>query len=242
MWALCKKEIRQYFSTLTGYLAIASFLLLNGLLLFVFSSYNILDYGYATLENFFTLAPFVLLVLIPAITMRLLPDEWKSGTMEILQTRPLTSRQLLTGKYLAAFLVVVLALLPTAVYAVSIAVLAEAGTVADTGGFTGSYTGLLLLSAAFTAISLCMSSYTTNAVAAFLLGAAGCLLLYLGPGAIASLPVFRSGADYYLQQAGMEQHYLSMARGVLDSRDLLFFASILFFFLFLTYRRIRTKS
>lgn len=241
MWALCKKEFGQYFSNLTGYLAIAVFLLLNGLLLFVFSSFNILDYGYATLDNFFILAPFVLLILIPAVTMRLLPDEWRSGTMEVLQTRPLTTQQIVLGKYLAALLVVCMALLPTAIYYLSIRILAEAGTPPDTGGTLGSYLGLMLLGACFTAIALAVSSFTQNAVVAFLLGAFACLALYSGPQAIGNLPIFQNDVGYYLQQLGLEWHYRSIARGVLDIRDLVYFASVLLFFLFLTMQRLRIK-
>jgi ABC-2 type transport system permease protein len=242
MWAICKKEFRQFFSNLTGYLSIALFLLVNGLFLFVFSSFNILDYGYASLENFFTLAPFVLLLLIPAITMRLLPDEWKSGTMELLQTRPLTGREIVAGKYLAALLVVVLALLPTLVYAVSIQLLSADNVTIDTGGILGSYTGLLFLGGAFTAISLCSSSFTHNPVVAFLAGAFLCYLAYSGMDAISSLPVFQSGADYYLQQVGIQFHYQSLARGVLDLRDGVYFLSVIFFFLFLTVQRVQTKK
>lgn len=241
MWAICKKEFRQFFSNLTGYLAIALFLLLNGLLLFVFSSFNILDYGYATLDNFFTLAPYVLLILVPAVTMRLFPDEWKTGTMEILQTRPLSGLQIAGGKFAAALLVVVMALLPTLVYVISIKMLAADGTTLDSGGIIGSYIGLFFLGSAFTAISTCASSYTSNSIVAFLSAAFLCFILYSGFEAISSLPLFQSGMDYYLQQTGMEFHYRSLSRGVLDSRDLIYFVSLNIFFLFLTIKRISKK-
>ncbi len=241
MWAICKKEFRQFFSNLTGYLAIALFLLLNGLLLFVFSSFNILDYGYATLDNFFTLAPYVLLILVPAVTMRLFPDEWKTGTMEILQTRPLSGLQIAGGKFAAALLVVVMALLPTLVYVMSIKMLAADGTTLDSGGIIGSYIGLFFLGSAFTAISTCASSYTSNSIVAFLSAAFLCFVLYSGFEAISSLPLFQSGMDYYLQQTGMEFHYRSLSRGVLDSRDLIYFISLNILFLFLTIKRISKK-
>lgn len=241
MWAICKKEFRQFFSNLTGYLAIALFLLLNGLLLFVFSSFNILDFGYATLDNFFTLAPYVLLILVPAVTMRLFPDEWKTGTMEILQTRPLSGLQIAGGKFAAALLVVVMALLPTLVYVISIKMLAADGTTLDSGGIIGSYIGLFFLGSAFTAISTCASSYTSNSIVAFLSAAFLCFVLYSGFEAISSLPLFQSGMDYYLQQTGMEFHYRSLSRGVLDSRDLIYFISLNIFFLFLTIKRISKK-
>jgi len=241
MWAICKKEFRQFFSNLTGYLAIALFLLLNGLLLFVFSSFNILDFGYATLDNFFTLAPYVLLILVPAVTMRLFPDEWKTGTMEILQTRPLSGLQIAGGKFAAALLVVVMALLPTLVYVISIKMLATDGTTLDSGGIIGSYIGLLFLGSAFTAISTCASSYTSNSIVAFLSAAFLCFVLFSGFEAISSLPLFQSGMDYYLQQTGMEFHYRSLSRGVLDSRDLIYFVSLNILFLFLTIKRISKK-
>lgn len=241
MWAICKKEFRQFFSNLTGYLAIALFLLLNGLLLFVFSSFNILDYGYATLDNFFTLAPYVLLILVPAVTMRLFPDEWKTGTMEILQTRPLSGLQIAGGKFAAALLVVVMALLPTLVYVISIKMLAADGTTLDSGGIIGSYIGLFFLGSAFTAISTCASSYTSNSIVAFLSAAFLCFVLFSGFEAISSLPLFQSGMDYYLQQTGMEFHYRSLSRGVLDSRDLIYFISLNILFLFLTIKRISKK-
>jgi len=241
MWAICKKEFRQFFSNLTGYLAIALFLLLNGLLLFVFSSFNILDFGYATLDNFFTLAPYVLLILVPAVTMRLFPDEWKTGTMEILQTRPLSGLQIAGGKFAAALLVVVMALLPTLVYVISIKMLAADGTTLDSGGIIGSYIGLFFLGSAFTAISTCASSYTSNSIVAFLSAAFLCFVLFSGFEAISSLPLFQSGMDYYLQQTGMEFHYRSLSRGVLDSRDLIYFVSLNILFLFLTIKRISKK-
>lgn len=241
MWAICKKEFRQFFNTLTGYLAIGLFLLLTGTLLFVFSNFNIFDYGYASMENFFTLAPNVLLLLIPAVTMRLFPDEWRSGTMEILQTRPLTNARIVGGKYAATLLVTAIALIPTTVYCISISMLAAEGTVLDMGGLAGSYTGLLFLCAAFSAISICISSYTNNSIIAFLGAAFVCFTLYSGFEALSKLAVFRSGADYYLQLLGMEEHYRSLSRGVLDLRDLVYFISLIVFFLFLTVKRISRK-
>ena len=134
MWSVCKKDLRQFFSGLTGYVAIIVFLLLNGMMLFIFKESNILDDGYASLENFFKLAPWVLLLLIPAITMRLFAEEWKSGTIELLKTHPLTGFQIVGGKYLSALLVVVLALVPTLVYLVTIKSLEAGNAALDTGG------------------------------------------------------------------------------------------------------------
>src|SRR5688572_16300030 len=166
MWSVCKKEFRQFFSSLTGYIAIAVFLLVNGLFLFVFPD-NILDFGYTTLDRFFELAPMILLLLIPAITMRSFADEFRSGTYEILQTKPLSSWQVVGGKYLGALLVVIIALIPTLIYVISLNALSfEQGL--DSGGTAGAYIGLLFLSAVFVAIGICCSSLTNNAVVAFI--------------------------------------------------------------------------
>ena len=238
MWALCKKEFRQFFSNLTGYLAIGVFLLLNGLFLFIFSSFNIFDFGYASLDNFFTLAPFVLLVLIPAVSMRQISDEWRGGTMELLQTSPLTNLQIIGGKYFAALFVTLIAILPTITYAVSVSMLSAAETVLDQGAWAGSYMGLILLCAVFCAISLFAGSFSQNSVVSFLVGAAGCIIFYKGFSVISSLPVFSNGADYYLQQAGLEYHYRSISRGVIDIKDLVYFFSVILLFIYLTILRI----
>jgi len=240
MWAICKKEFRQFFSNLTGYITIILFLLLNGLFLFVFSSFNILDYGYATLESFFNLSPFILLLLIPAVTMRLFPDEWRSGTMETLFTRPLTAWQIVLGKYIASLFVVVIALLPTLTYLFTMKAMAADGTVLDMGGIAGSYIGLLFLSAAFTAIGLCCSSFTSNPVVAFLLSAFFCFVLYSGFTALSTF--FGAETDYIVEMLGMDFHYRSLSKGVIDSRDVLYFLSIIFFTLFLTVQRISRKK
>jgi ABC-2 type transport system permease protein len=237
MWAVCKKELRQFFSSLTGYIAIVVFLLLNGLLLFVFPDTDILLFGYATLDKFFELAPWILLLLIPAITMRSLSDEFRMGTFETLQTAPLSRSRLVVGKYLASLLVVVIALLPTLIYFLCIQRLSGQGGI-DTGATTGSYIGLLMLAAVFTAIGIWCSSFTSNAVVAFIVAAFACFLLYNGFGAISALPVFAAGLDYYIGMLGIDFHYRSISRGVIDTRDLLYFFSVIFLFLFLTNRHL----
>lgn len=236
MWSICKKELKQFFSSLTGYLALVVFLLLNGLFLFVFPESNLFDFGYATLDKFFELAPWILLLLIPAITMRSFADEFKGGTYEILQTRPLTRADLVIGKYLACLVTVVIAILPTLVYVFTISRLSTGGI--DSGGIAGSYIGLFLLAAVFTAIGVCCSSMTSNAVVAFLLSAFACFLVYSAFGAISGLPVFEKGAGYFIDLLGIDAHYKSISRGVVDSRDLLYFFSVIFFFLFLTARNL----
>ena len=239
MWSICKKELNQFFSSLTGYIAIIVFLLVNGLVLFVFKN-NILDYGYASLENFFSFAPWILLFLIAAITMRSFADEYKGGTYEVLLTRPITTWQIVTGKFFGSLLVAVIALLPTLVYYFTINSLAST-TGIDAGAAAGSYLGLLLITALFTAIGICISSFTSNAVVAFILSLVACVLFYFGFTAISQLPFFENGADYYIEMMGIEYHYLSISRGVLDTRDLVYFLSLIFFFLLLTRQNLQKK-
>lgn len=237
MWSVCKKEFRQFFSSLTGYIAIIVFLLLNGLFLFVFPDTNLLDFGYATLDKFFELAPWILLLLVPAITMRSFSDEFKSGTFEILQTKPLHRWQVVTGKYAGALGVVLIAVLPTIIYAVSMQSLSAQGGI-DMGGTIGSYIGLLFLAAVFVAIGIACSSLTSNAVVAFIAAAFVCFILYSGFGAISRLPALASGADYYVEMLGIDFHYRSVSRGVIDSRDVIYFLSVILFFLVFTHRNI----
>jgi len=237
MWAVCKKELRQFFSSLTGYIAIIAFLLLNGLLLFVFPDTDILNFGYATLDKFFELAPWILLLLTPAITMRSFSDEFRMGTFETLQTIPLTRTRLILGKYLASLIVVLIALLPTLVYFLCIQRLAGQGGI-DTGATIGSYLGLLFLAGVFTAIGIWCSSFTNNAVVAFIVAAFACFILYSGFGALSTLPAFTAGLDYYIGMLGIDFHYRSISRGVVDCRDLLYILSVITLFLYLTNRHL----
>ena len=239
MFAICKKELRQFFSSLTGYLAIIIFLLLSGLFLFVFPDTNLFDYGYATLDGFFELAPWILLLLIPAITMRSFADEFKSGTYEILATRPLSKWQIIGGKYLASLIIVVIALLPTLMYVFTIKSLSTGGI--DGGGIAGAYIGLVFLSAAFTAIGICCSSFTNNAVVAFLSSAFVCFILYNGFTAISSIPSLQGGWDYFIAMIGIDFHYRSLSRGAVDSRDMIYFLSIIVLFLFITRKKLLNR-
>ena len=239
MWSICKKELSQFLSNLTGYIAIIGFLLVNGGVLFVFKK-NIRDYGYASLEIFFSFAPWILLFLIAAITMRSFADEYKGGTFEVLRTRPLSTWQLVTGKFFGSLLVAVIALLPTLVYYVTINSLAST-TGIDSGAAAGSYLGLLLITALFTSIGICVSSFTTNSVIAFIICLVACVLFYFGFTAISQLPFFENGADYYIEMMGIEYHYQSISRGVLDTRDLIYFLSLIFFFLLITRQNLQNK-
>jgi ABC-2 type transport system permease protein len=240
MWMICKKEWQQFFSSLTGYIALVVFLLLNGLFLFVFPDTSILDFGYATLGSFFNLSPWILLFLVPTITMRSLADEYKAGTFELLKTLPLTSPQIVWGKFFGATMIVVTALLPTIIYAVAVQSLSVTGGI-DIGATTGSYIGLVFLGAVFTSIGVCASSYTNNTVVAFIAGAFVCFLLYNGFDALSKLPVFNAGLDYYIQMLGINFHYRSISRGVVDSRDIIYFLGMIGLFLLITQRNIRQR-
>lgn len=237
MWMICKKEWQQFFSSLTGYIALVVFLLLNGLFLFVFPDTSILDFGYASLGSFFNLAPWILLFLVPTITMRSLADEYKTGTFELLKTLPLTPSQIVWGKFFGSLIIVVTALVPTLIYAVSVQQLSVTGGI-DIGATAGSYIGLVLLGAVFTAIGICASSYTNNTVVAFIAAAFICFALYNGFDAISKLPVFNAGLDYYIEMLGINFHYRSISRGVIDSRDLIYFTGIIVLFLLITQRNL----
>ncbi|MEP7111207.1 MAG: gliding motility-associated ABC transporter permease subunit GldF [Ferruginibacter sp.] len=237
MWSICKKELHQFFSNLTGYIAIILFLLVNGLFLFVLKDSNLFDFGYATLDTFFELAPWILIFLVPAITMRSLSEEFKTGTMEVLQTRPLTKWQIVSGKYVSILFVLIFVIVPTFLYIYTIKELSAGGGI-DSGGITGSYIGLFLLAAVFASIGLCCSSFTNNAVVAFLISAFACLLFYFGFNAVSKLPVFQANSDYYIEMLGIDFHYRSVSRGLLDSRDITYFGSLIVLFLLITMKNL----
>jgi ABC-2 type transport system permease protein len=240
MFPIYKKEINQFFSSLTGYLAIGVFLLLMGLFLFIFPDTSIFDYGYATLDKFFELAPWVLLLLVPAITMRSFADEFKSGTWELLKTKPISLKQIIAGKYFSALTVAILALIPTLVYVVTIKTLSINGSI-DGGGIAGSYVGLLLLTAVFTAIGILCSAITSNPVVSFLLSAFVCFIAYIGFGAVSKIPIFQGGADYWIETIGVDAHYHNMSRGLLELKDVFYFIVIICLFLMLTLRSIAKR-
>jgi ABC-2 type transport system permease protein len=240
MWSICKKEINQFFSSLTGYVAVILFLLVNGIFLFVLNDSNIFDFGYATLDRFFELAPWVLIFLIPAITMRSLSEEFRTGTFETLQTLPLTRWQLVAGKYVSILFVLLFVIIPTFIYVLTIKSLSAEGGI-DTGGIIGSYIGLFLLASVFAAIGLCCSSFTNNAVVAFLISAFACLLLYFGFNAVSRLPTFQGSADYFIEMLGIDFHYSSVSRGLLDTRDIVYFGSLVLLFLLVTIKNLQKR-
>ncbi|WP_420460263.1 gliding motility-associated ABC transporter permease subunit GldF [Neolewinella sp.] len=234
MLAVYRKEINAFFASLIGYVVIGVFLIVTGLFLFVFPETSLLNYGYATLGPFFTLAPNVLLFLIPAICMRALAEERQTGAIELLVTRPLTDWQIVLGKFLACVTLVVIALLPTVLYYYSVYQLGEPVGNIDTGGTIGSYIGLLFLSMAFVAIGLFASALTTNQVVSFLLALALCFWCYFGFDYLASLPIFYGNGDRLISSLGMQEHFQSLGRGLIDTRDVVYFLSVTALFLLLT--------
>lgn len=240
MISIARKELQQFFSSLTGYITIILFLIVNALYLFVLKDSNIFDFGYATLLSFFELAPWIFIFLIPALAMRSFADEYRSGTFETLQTRPLTKWNIVLGKYMAVIVVIIIALIPTFLYVITIHSLSASGGI-DSGAISGSYIGLFLLASVFAAISIWCSSLTSNAVVAFLLSVFACLILYFGFSAISKLPVFTGNADYYIEMLGIDFHYQSISRGVVDTRDVIYFLSIIFLFLFSTQKNLHKK-
>ena len=238
MIAIAKKELQQFFSSLTAYIALIVFLIINALYLFLLKDSNIFNLGYATLEPFFSLAPWVFIFLIPAISMRSFSEEYKTGTFEILKTLPVSSWQIVVGKYIAILLIAVVALLPTILYPLTIQALSTQAGI-DTGGIVGSYIGLLFFSAVFAAIGVWCSSISSNSIVSFLFAAFMCLLLYFGFTAISKLPVFSGNADYFIDMLGIDLHYQSISRGVVDSRDIVYFLSLIFLFLFASRQNIQ---
>ncbi len=238
MKSIALREIKSFFGSPIGYLVIAIFLLLNGLFLWVFDGeYNILQSGFADLSPFFTLAPWILIFLIPAVTMRSFSDEKKQGTIELLLTKPLSVWQIVNGKFLGSFLLIVIALLPTLVYVYVIYGLGMPEGNIDMGSTMGSYFGLLFLIAAYTAIGIFTSTLSENQIVAFLLSVFLCFLFYYG---FEGASVFLKGFEDAIARIGMDYHFKSMARGVIDTRDVLYFVSVAFLFLSFTVFKLKS--
>ncbi len=231
MFALFKREINSFFSSLTGYVVIIVFLVMNGLFLWVFSGeFNILDAGYSSLDSMFILAPWVFLFLVPAVTMRLFSDEKRSGTIELLFTRPLSDLQIILAKYFAGLVLVILALLPTLIYFISVYSMGNPVGNIDTGGFWGSFLGLSFLAAVYVAIGLFTSSVTENQIISFILGVLFCFSFFLGFDYLGQL--WQSGGIHnFVEGLGISFHYNSMARGVIDTRDVIYFISVISIFI-----------
>ncbi len=234
MYALLKKEIKSFLSSLIGYVVIVVFLLVLGLFMWVFSvDSNVLHNGYANINPLFEIAPWVFLFLIPAITMRSFAEERKSGTIELLLTRPLLDIQIVFAKFLAGLILVMFSLLPTLVYYYSVNQLGSPPGNIDTGGMWGSYIGLLFLGGAFVAIGIFASALSDNQIISFVMAVAFCAFCYIGFDNLSSLDFFNK-ADTFLLSMSINTHYVSMSRGVIDTRDMLYFISLIGIFLFAT--------
>ena len=233
MLTIFNKEITGFFSSLAAYIIIAVFLLVTGLFLWVFPDSSILEYGYAGLDSFFNITPYVFMFLIPAVTMRSLAEERKDGTFELLATRPITDWQIISGKFLACLAIVVLALVPTLIYYLTVYELGIMKGNIDSGAVIGSYIGLVLLGAAFTSIGLFASSLGKNQIISFTVAVFLCFFLFSGFDSLSTIITLQS-MDTFLTGMGINEHYQSISRGVLDTRDLLYFLSFCSVFLILT--------
>lgn len=232
MLAILKKELNLFFASPIGYLVIAVFLLINGLFLWIFKGdFNILNAGFADLNGFFFITPWFFIFLIPAVTMRSFSDEIRLGTIEIIKTKPISDWQIILGKFFGSFILIILALIPTLSYAYTIIQLGNPIGNLDFGSTLGSYIGLLLLASSFTAIGSFTSTLSNNQIVAFISGSALSLFMFFGFEAVAELI---ENNNYAVENLGMSSHFKSISRGVIDTRDVLYFISVTFFFLFLT--------
>ncbi|MEO1032645.1 MAG: gliding motility-associated ABC transporter permease subunit GldF [Bacteroidota bacterium] len=240
MLAILKKEIHTFFASPIGYLVIGVFLVLNGLFLWVFKSeFNILNNGVASLSSFFLLAPWILIFLVPAVTMRSFSDEKKQGTLELLVTKPISHFRIVLGKYFGAFILIALALLPTLLYIYTVSQLGQSQGDLDMGSTLGSYFGLLFLVASYTAMGIFASTLSDNQIVTFIIAVFMCFFMYFGFEGLSSYKVF--GNLIYMENLGMSSHYNSMSRGVIDTRDLVYFISVAVAFLICTTLRIQKR-
>ena len=237
MKSILKKEFNSFFSSPIAYLAIGVFLVMNGLFLWVFNGeFNILNAGFADINSFFFLAPWLLLFLIPAITMKSFADEFNNGTIEILQTKPVSNWQIVLGKFWASLLLISIAILPTFLYIYTINSLANPEGNIDFGSIIGSYFGLLFLTATYSAIGLFSSSLTKNQIIAFITSICITFFLFYGLDEISDLLQSLS-----ISKLGINEHFKSISRGVLDTRDIIYFISVTLFFLFITKTRLENE-
>jgi ABC-2 type transport system permease protein len=230
MLAIFRKEISGFFSSLTGYMVILVFLLINSLFMWVFpGEWNIFDTGYAGLDTLFFLSPWVFLFLVPAVTMRMIAEEKRLGTIELIYSRPITERGIIWGKYLASVLLVLLALLPGLIYYISVYMLGETPGNLDRGGTLGAFLGLFLLASVYAAAGIFASSLTENQVVAFILAVFICFFLFMGFDSFAYLPGMKK-VDEFVLNLGINEHYKSVSRGVIDLKDAAYFIAVALIF------------
>ena len=233
MWAIWHREWNGFLNSLVAYIAMVVFLLITGLFIWVFPDYSILEFGYAQLDQLFVIGPWVLMFLVPAVTMRFFSEEKRSGTAELLFTRPVSTSAVVLGKFLAGWALVLFSVLPTLCYVVALYYLAEPVGNLDLGGIAGSYLGLVLLGGVFAGIGTWASAVTEHPVVSFVLGVFLCFFMYAAFDSLRFLPLPNT-ALLVIEQLGIGAHFESMSKGVVDLRDLVYFASVTFFFLFWT--------
>lgn len=247
MLPIFKKEINGFFSSLTGYIVIIVFLLVNSLFMWVFpGEWNVLDSGYAGLDTLFFLSPWIFLFLVPAITMKMIAEEKRLGTLELLYSKPVTERGIVYGKYLASVTLVLLALLPGIIYYISVHILGETPGNLDKGGTLGAFIGLFFLASVYASAGLFASSLTDNQVIAFIIAVVVSFFLYIGFDSLAYLPGLKR-LDEFIISLGINEHYKSISRGVVDLRDIVYFSAVVMFFneatrLVLVSRKWKTRS
>lgn len=226
MFPLYRKEIQSFFSSLTGWVVIIVYLLINGLFMWILpGEWNILDSGYAGLDTLFIISPWVFLFLVPAVTMRIFSEERRTGTLELLYTRPLTERDILYAKFLAAVTLVLLALIPAIFYYITIYILGETPGNLDQGGTLGAMVGLFFLASVYAAAGLFASALSSNQVVAFIISVFMGFILFIGFDSFAMLPGLKK-IDEIIISLGINEHYKSMSRGVIDLDDILYFAVV----------------
>jgi ABC-2 type transport system permease protein len=230
MFAIFRKEVSGFFSSLTGYIVIIVFLLINSLFMWVFpGEWNILDSGYAGLDTLFFISPWVFMFLVPAVTMRMIAEEKRLGTIELLYSRPISERSLIYGKYFASVCLVLLALLPGMIYYISVYRLGEIPGNLDQGGTMGSFIGLFFLASVYASAGIFASSITDNQVIAFILAVLICFFLFMGFDSVAYLPGLKK-IDEFVIRLGINEHYKSISRGVVDIKDVAYFIAVIIFF------------
>ncbi len=234
MFAIYKKELNSFFSSLTGYIVIGVFLVITGLFMWLFTDTSLIEYSYASLDTLFYLAPTLFTFLIPAITMKSFSDESQKQTLELLMTKPLTNTQIILGKYFANLSLIIFAILPTLIYYYSVYQLGAPKGNIDTGAVIGSYIGLFFLSAVFVAIGIFSSALTKNQVVAFVLAIVISFIIHWGFDFVSKLPVFWGIWDDLIQKFGIDYHYRSISKGLIDTKDIVYFISVALIFLVFT--------
>lgn len=227
------KEFNSFLNSLIAYVVIGVFLTAIGLLMWVFPETSVLEYGYADMETLFTLGPYVFIFLIPAITMRSFAEESKGGTLELLLTKPLSDWDIIIGKFLACFFLFLLSIIPTLIYYLSVYALGNPEGNIDTPGVMGSYTGLVLLGATFCAIGIFSSSVTNNQIVSFIVAAFLCYFLFAGFESLSLLNVW-SEQSLFIKELGLVYHYEALSKGLIDSRNLVYFGSVITLMLLIT--------